>query len=111
MIYLPAFQMDVLRVCYFNRFSLQCIQVAILLMLTGLAVSRILKYVDAVTKTIVAALRGPGVIFFGAWVFHTTLRASEVVATLVVCLACYIYLREGPLVKPKDEAVPAKVVK
>mmetsp|Transcript_8887 Transcript_8887/g.27624 ORF Transcript_8887/g.27624 Transcript_8887/m.27624 type:complete len:490 (-) Transcript_8887:58-1527(-) len=111
MIYLLAFQMDDLRVGFFHGFSPQCIQVVVLQMLTGLAVSRILKYVDAVTKTIVAALRGPGVIFFGAWVFHTTLRASEVVATLVVCLACYIYLREGPLVKPKDEPVPAKSVK
>lgn len=79
--------------------------------LTGLAVSRILKYVDAVTKTIVAALRGPGVIFFGAWIFHTHLRWSEVIATVVVCIACWIYLREGPLVKPKEEPAPAKQVK
>jgi len=111
MIYLLAFQMDDLRVGFFNGFSPQCIQVVILQMLTGLAVSRILKYVDAVTKTIVAALRGPGVIFFGAWIFHTALQISEVIATVVVCVACYLYLREGPLVKPKDEAVPAKVVK
>mmetsp|Transcript_25347 Transcript_25347/g.75684 ORF Transcript_25347/g.75684 Transcript_25347/m.75684 type:complete len:86 (-) Transcript_25347:24-281(-) len=59
MIYLPAFQMDVLRVCYFNRFSLQCIQVAILLMLTGLAVSRILMgmYRSAVHACLDALLR------------------------------------------------------
>mmetsp|Transcript_56566 Transcript_56566/g.151443 ORF Transcript_56566/g.151443 Transcript_56566/m.151443 type:complete len:488 (-) Transcript_56566:73-1536(-) len=115
MIYLLAFQLDDLQSGFFNGFSPQCIQVVVLQMLTGLAVSRILKYVDAVTKTIVAALRGPGVIFFGAWIFHTQLHWSEVVATIVVCVACYIYLREGPLVKPKEESMDspssAKVVK
>lgn len=111
MICLLAFQLDDLQSGFFTGFSPQCIQVVILQMLTGLAVSRILKYVDAVTKTIVAALRGPGVIFFGAWIFHTHLRWSEVIATVVVCIACWIYLREGPLVKPKEEPAPAKQVK
>jgi len=111
MIYLLIFQMDDLQAGFFSGFSPQCVQVVILQMLTGLAVSRILKYVDAVTKTIVAALRGPGVIFFGAWIFHTVLHVSEVIATLVVCVACYLYLREGALVKPKEEPAPAKIVK
>eukprot|EP00416_Gambierdiscus_australes_P017568 CAMPEP_0171080796 /NCGR_PEP_ID=MMETSP0766_2-20121228/16094_1 /TAXON_ID=439317 /ORGANISM="Gambierdiscus australes, Strain CAWD 149" /LENGTH=456 /DNA_ID=CAMNT_0011538067 /DNA_START=75 /DNA_END=1445 /DNA_ORIENTATION=+ len=109
MIYLLVFQMSDLQRGFFNGFSPQCIQVVVLQMLTGLAVSRILKYVDAVTKTIVAAFRGPGVIFFGAWIFHTRLHISEIVATIVVCVACFIYLREGPLVKAADAA--AKEIK
>jgi len=85
---------------FFTGFVPECWQVIILQVFTGLAVSRILKYVEAVTKTIVAAIRGPGVIFFGALLFHTSLGLSEVTATLIVCIACWFYLRQGPLVKP-----------
>jgi len=85
---------------FFTGFVPECWQVIILQVFTGLAVSRILKYVEAVTKTIVAAIRCPGVIFFGAFLFHTSLGASEVFATCIVCLSCWIYLRQGPLTKP-----------
>jgi len=90
---------------FFNGFVPECWQVIILQVFTGLAVSRILKYVEAVTKTIVAALRGPGVIFFGACIFKTQLQGSEVFATLIVCASCYLYLSDGPLVAEpsKDE--------
>jgi len=87
---------------FFTGFVPECWQVIILQVFTGLAVSRILKYVEAVTKTIVAAIRGPGVIFVGAFLFHTSLGASEVFATLVVCVSCWVYLRQGPLVKPEE---------
>jgi len=85
---------------FFTGFVPECWQIIILQVFTGLAVSRILKYVEAVTKTIVAAIRGPGVIFFGAMIFHTSLGLSEVIATLMVCVSCYVYLRQGPLIKP-----------
>merc|ERR1719235_3118897 len=87
---------------FFTGFVPECWQVIILQVFTGLAVSRILKYVEAVTKTIVAAIRGPGVIFFGAFLFHTSLGVSEVLATLVVCVSCWVYLRQGPLVRPQE---------
>merc|ERR1719343_1401046 len=87
---------------FFTGFVPECWQVIILQVFTGLAVSRILKYVEAVTKTIVAVIRGPGVIFFGAILFHSRLGASEVLATLVVCASCWVYLRQGPLVKPPE---------
>jgi len=87
---------------FFHGFVPECWQIIILQVFTGLAVSRILKYIEAVTKTIVAAVRGPGVIFLGALIFHTQLGVSEVLATLVVCTACYVYLRQGPLVKPAE---------
>jgi len=51
MLYLVIFALDDLRKGFFTGFGPQCVQVVILQMLTGLAVSRILKYVDAVTKT------------------------------------------------------------
>jgi len=86
---------------FFTGFVPECWQVIILQVFTGLAVSRILKYVEAVTKTIVAAIRGPGVIFFGAMLFHSTLGASEVLATLIVCLSCWFYLRQGPMVRAR----------
>jgi len=87
---------------FFHGFVPECWQVIILQVFTGLAVSRILKYVEAVTKTIVAAIRGPGVIFFGALIFKTSLGVSEILATLVVCASCWHYLRQGPLVKPPE---------
>jgi len=93
---------------FFSGFVPECWQVIILQVFTGLAVSRILKYVEAVTKTIVAAIRGPGVIFFGAILFHTFLGISEVLATLVVCVSCWVYLRQGPLVKPPEAPQAAK---
>merc|ERR1719373_845515 len=93
---------------FFTGFVPECWQVIILQVFTGLAVSRILKYVEAVTKTIVAAIRGPGVIFFGAILFHTYLGISEVLATLVVCVSCWVYLRQGPLVKPPEVSQEAK---
>lgn len=89
------------RRAFFTGFVPECWTIIVLQVITGLAVSRILKYVEAVTKTIVAAVRGPGVIFLGALIFHTQLRSSEVFATLCVCIACWWYLREGPLVQPK----------
>jgi UDP-sugar transporter A1/2/3 len=86
---------------FFTGFVPECWTVIVLQAFTGLAVSRILKYVEAVTKTIVAAIRGPGVIFLGAVIFHKRLHTSEVIATLCVCTACWVYLREGPLTQPK----------
>jgi UDP-sugar transporter A1/2/3 len=95
---------------FFSGFVPECWQVIILQVFTGLAVSRILKYVEAVTKTIVAAIRGPGVIFFGAFLFKTELGASEICATLVVCAACWIYLRQGPLVQQPPAAAKKEAV-
>ena len=97
---------------FFHGFVPECWQVIILQAFTGLAVSRILKYIEAVTKTIVAAIRGPGVIFFGAMIFHSTLGISEIVATLIVCVACYVYLRQGPLVlAPAENKAPLETDK
>lgn len=89
---------------FFTGFVPECWQIIILQMFTGLAVSRILKYVEAVTKTIVAALRGPGVIFIGAAILHVRLGIHEVAATAVVCVSCWTYLREGPLVRSAQPA-------
>lgn len=85
---------------FFKGFVPECWQVIILQVITGLAVSRILKYVEAVTKTIVAALRGPGVIFVGALVFSSQLKWTEVMATFIVCASSYAYLSQGPLQEP-----------
>ena len=85
---------------FFHGFVPECWQVIILQAFAGLAMSRILKYMEAVTKTIVAAIRGPSVIFFGAMIFHSTLGFSEIAAALIVCAACFVYLRHGPLVEP-----------
>jgi hypothetical protein len=82
---------------FFTGFVPECWAIIILQTFTGLAVSRILKYIEAVTKTVVAAIRGPGVIFLGALMFRTQLHGSEVVATSIVCVACFVYLRQGPL--------------
>lgn len=92
---------------FFDGFVPECWQVIILQVVTGLAVSRILKYVEAVTKTIVAALRGPGVIFVSAVVFGLQLKPSEVISTLLVCVSSYIYLRQGPLVQPTTKEASA----
>jgi len=85
---------------FFKGFVPECLQVIILQIFTGLAVSRILKYVEAVTKTVVAAIRGPGVIIFGSFIFGTRLSGSDLLATVIVSASCYLFLSQGPLLQP-----------
>lgn len=78
-------------------FTPSCWQVIMLQVVTGLLVSRILKHADAISKSVVAALRGPGVIFLGAIIFQQHLKLSGVLSAAAVSLAAFMYLREGPL--------------
>eukprot|EP00401_Gymnodinium_catenatum_P015366 CAMPEP_0117557246 /NCGR_PEP_ID=MMETSP0784-20121206/52227_1 /TAXON_ID=39447 /ORGANISM="" /LENGTH=481 /DNA_ID=CAMNT_0005354549 /DNA_START=35 /DNA_END=1478 /DNA_ORIENTATION=- len=94
---------------FFAGFVPECWLVIILQVITGLAISRILKYVEAVTKTIVAALRGPGVIFIGCLAFQTRLSFTEICATLLVCSSCFVYLRQGPLVATSPTVLKSTV--
>jgi UDP-sugar transporter A1/2/3 len=82
---------------FFTGFVPECWIVIILQAFAGLAASRVLKYLEAVTKTIAAAICGPAVIILGAVIFHTKLHPSEVSGTLIVCFCCGVYLWQGPL--------------
>jgi len=96
---------------FFEGFVPECWQIIILQVFTGLAASRILKYIEAVTKTVVAAIRGPGVIVLGALLFHTPLGCTEILASLVVCVSCWYYLRQGAMSQAARPATPRILAK
>lgn len=84
---------------FLTGFGPECWQIVVLQVFAGLAMSRILKHIEAVTKALVSALRGPGIILIGALMFRTQLAANQAAAALVVCASCWLYLSQGPLDK------------
>ncbi|CAK0905626.1 unnamed protein product [Prorocentrum cordatum] len=89
---------------FFHGFEPECMQIVALQVLQGLTVSRILKHVESVTKSIVSSLCSPLLTFIGSVVMKYHLRPHEIMASLVVFLSCMLYLKDGPLGfgQPKD---------
>lgn len=89
---------------FFHGFEPECMQIVALQVLQGLTVSRILKHVESVTKSIVSSLCSPLLTFIGSVVMKYSLRPHEIMASLVVFLSCMVYLKDGPLGfgQPKD---------
>jgi len=89
---------------FFHGFEPECMQIVALQVLQGLTVSRILKHVESVTKSIVSSLCSPLLTFIGSVVMKYSLRPHEIMASMVVFFSCMLYLKDGPLGfgQPKD---------
>jgi drug/metabolite transporter (DMT)-like permease len=79
--------------------------------ITGLMVSRILKYADAVTKTIAGALRGPILVFIAPVAgLHSRLDVPTIISAFIVSAAsCYFLMQGRPDTKAQqNETVSSK---
>jgi len=82
---------------FFHGFEPECLQIIVLQVITGLTVSRILKHVESITKSMVAALCSPLICFLGSAALHVPLRWNEILASFVVLMSCLFFFRLGPL--------------
>jgi len=113
LLYLAAFRPHVFvsAKAFFAGFEPSCLQVIVLQVINGLTVSRILKHVESITKSMVSAFCSPVVCFIGAWALHTKLHVNEVVAAVVVVASCCYFLRQGPLTTgPPSPQLPTKIL-
>lgn len=77
---------------------------------SGLIVSRVLKYADAVTKTVAACLRGPTLILLAPLVISESIGVFVMLSSCVIAFGCWVYLREGPMkVEDKDASKSSDV--
>lgn len=86
---------------FFRGFSLDIFVLACLQSVTGLVVSRALKYADSVMKNVAACLRGPIVALIGPVIFNFSSEAGSVTSALVVAMGCLLYFTQGPIVSTK----------
>jgi len=82
---------------FFEGFTNYTFLVAILQASAGMIVSRLLKYTDAVYKSIGACLRGPTLVLVAPVMLGSPTDVISVVSAFVVAGGCLIYLTQGPL--------------
>lgn len=93
---------------FFEGVTPECLQVIVLQVFLGLTISRILKYVESVTKGIMSSLSSIVTIFVGSALLHTHLKAAEILAAAVASAFCLLYLSQGPLVHVSREPLATK---
>jgi len=86
---------------FFQGFSLDVFVLACLQSVTGLVVSRALKYADSVMKNVAACLRGPIVALIGPVIFKFHSETGSVTSALVVAVGCLVYFSQGPIFSAK----------
>jgi len=96
---------------FFHGFEPECLQIIVLQVITGLTVSRILKHVESITKSMVAALCSPIICFAGSAMLRVSLRWNEVLAAFVVLFSCLLFLKQGPLLASTAKGAPEKIAK
>mmetsp|Transcript_136226 Transcript_136226/g.236865 ORF Transcript_136226/g.236865 Transcript_136226/m.236865 type:complete len:466 (+) Transcript_136226:48-1445(+) len=70
----------------------------------GLLVSRLLKYTDAVTKTMATCLRGPVLVILAPYFVTSSQNVSVAISAFIVACGAFVYLSQGPLsVAPTQE--------
>jgi hypothetical protein len=82
---------------FFTGFTASTMMMVGLQALAGLLVSRLLKYADAVTKSVATCLRGPMLVLVSPVFVHSPLDAGTVASSLTVAMGCCLYLTQGPL--------------
>jgi len=82
---------------FFEGFALNTVMTITLQILAGLAVSRILKYADSVTKCVAATLRGPILVWLAPYLVHSSRDLFSFISSLVVSGGCLVYLLQGPI--------------
>jgi len=109
LLYLAVFRTHVFAspATFFHGFAPETLQIIVLQVITGLTVSRILKHVESVTKSMIAALCSPVIVFLGSAALHASLHWNEIVASAVVVLSCLLFLKQGPLASTSSAPAPA----
>lgn len=82
---------------FYDGFTAFTFATSLLQAFGGLIVSRVLKYADAVTKTVAACLRGPTLILIAPLVLSDSVGAGVIACSFVIAFGCWVYLRKGPI--------------
>lgn len=75
--------------------------------IAGLLISRLLKYADAVMKSIATCLRGPMVVVVAPVFTHQPATSVSCVSAAIVASGCFMYLTQGPISAAKNDAEKA----
>jgi len=65
--------------------------------IVGLLISRLLKYADAIMKSVATCLRGPLVVLSAPSFTHVPVTAVSCVSAAIVASGCFTYLTQGPM--------------
>lgn len=65
--------------------------------IVGLLIARLLKYADAVMKSIGTCLRGPVVVLVAPLFTHVPATPVSCVSAVIVASGCFMYLTQGPM--------------
>lgn len=82
---------------FFEGFTSWTVLMVCLQASAGLLVSRLLKYADAVYKTIGTCLRGPALVFVAPFLLGSRQDLASLVSAFIVAAGCLTYLTQGPL--------------
>ena len=78
---------------FFDNFTPTAILIVLCNSCLGIAVTFVYKYADAITKTLAQSVNICALLFFGPYIFGTTIGVVEVCGVFVVCCATYIYVK------------------
>jgi len=92
---------DVYAHGFFHGFTRHTMFTVSLQALAGLSVSRILKYADAVQKTVASCLRGPILVMVSPAVVNSIADMTTFFSAAIVASGCLMYLMQGPLAESK----------
>merc|ERR1719364_33400 len=82
---------------FFQGFTNWTVLMVCLQASAGLLVSRLLKYADAVYKTIGTCLRGPSLVVAAPAILGSQQDFISVASAFIVAAGCLTYLTQGPL--------------
>ena len=89
--------LDLYKHGFFEGFTRHTMFTVIMQAFAGLAVSRILKYSDAVQKNIAACLRGPILVVISPAFVRSSANILTFFSAAIVASGCAIYLHQGPV--------------
>jgi UDP-sugar transporter A1/2/3 len=83
---------------FFKGFTPSAIMLVLIQGCQGLLVSRLLKYADAMTKTVATCLRGPTLVVVAAmFVTNSGSSVFTIGCAGIVATGCFVFLSQGPL--------------
>jgi len=98
--YIVIFQPNNLGFAFFDGFTPLALQVICFESMSNIAVCRVLKYVDSVSKSVAATPRAAIIVFIGSLLTHTALSLDDVFTVMVLTVGVGAYVMQGPLHAP-----------
>lgn len=97
---------------FFEGFTRHTVLMVALQASAGLLISRLLKYADAVYKSVGSCLRGPVLVVIAPLFLHQMPNsAATLVSAFVVACGSFVYLSQGPLSASASQDSEAKTIK